>query len=525
MTQEPKIRRWRWLRGFLFICVCVATLIALFYAEEDWRGAHDWKAFKNDWETKGEKLDLSNFVPPQIPEDKNFALTPLVASTYGSMIDKNGHEILPRDTNVINRLQWDLNQGDNWNEEPTNGNWAKGTLTHLEPWQTYFRTSYTNKTHVVTNDFPIAPQPQSPAQDVLLALSKYDESVEELRQASEFSESRFPLEYDKDDPAAILLPHLAAMKRCVVYLQLRAIAELQAGQSDKASADVKLMFRLIRAIHTEPFLISHLVRVVMLNFTLQPIYEGLTEHRWSDAQLQMFDSELAELNFVADYRLCIRSEAAGSAKEIDYLRRTRKLSDYLNMFNYSGERDDKWVAASSICPGGWFRQNQITFGKLYLQQCLPAADEENRTFVPKIAEQAAADLEASITHPTLDNFLENALFSPVKDWFVEGYMDARKFAYGQASADLARVAIALERDKLANGAYPESLAALTRKFTEKLPNDVIGGQPLHYRRTDGGFVLYSVGWNGQDDDGQVGRKDNGSLDPDKGDWVWSYPTK
>src|SRR5256885_451162 len=31
---------WRNFKRFLFACACLATLIALFYAEEDWRGKH-----------------------------------------------------------------------------------------------------------------------------------------------------------------------------------------------------------------------------------------------------------------------------------------------------------------------------------------------------------------------------------------------------------------------------------------------------------------------------------------------------
>ena len=38
----------------------------------------------------------------------------------------------------------------------------------------------------------------------------------------------------------------------------------------------------------------------------------------------------------------------------------------------------------------------------------------------------------------------------------------------------------------------------------KLPDDIIGGHPLKYRRTtDGQFTLYSIGWNGTDDGGQL----------------------
>ena len=100
----------------------------------------------------------------------------------------------------------------------------------------------------------------------------------------------------------------------------------------------------------------------------------------------------------------------------------------------------------------------------------------------------------------------------------------KKFALIQEQVDLARVACALERYRLAHGEYPETLDALSPQFIEKLPHDIINGQPLHYRRTDNGkFVLYSVGWNEKDDGGVVViRKGGSSVDPEQGDWVWKY---
>ena len=90
----------------------------------------------------------------------------------------------------------------------------------------------------------------------------------------------------------------------------------------------------------------------------------------------------------------------------------------------------------------------------------------------------------------------------------------------------AQVACGLERYHLAHGEYPESLDALAPQFIEKLPHDIIGGQPLHYRRMDNGkFLLCSVGWNETDDSGQVVLKEDGSVDREKGDWVWQYPAK
>jgi hypothetical protein len=56
---------------------------------------------------------------------------------------------------------------------------------------------------------------------------------------------------------------------------------------------------------------------------------------------------------------------------------------------------------------------------------------------------------------------------------------------------------------------------------DKVPVDLIGGEPLHYRRTtDGKFLLYSVGWNMTDDGGIIGRNKSGNEDRTQGDWVW-----
>ena len=47
----------------------------------------------------------------------------------------------------------------------------------------------------------------------------------------------------------------------------------------------------------------------MIALTLQPIFEGLAQHKWSDAQLTELDSEMARFDFVADYRFAMRGEA------------------------------------------------------------------------------------------------------------------------------------------------------------------------------------------------------------------------
>jgi len=100
-------------------------------------------------------------------------------------------------------------------------------------------------------------------------------------------------------------------------------------------------------------------------------------------------------------------------------------------------------------------------------------------------------------------------------------------AKNQTCVDAARVACALERYRVVNGQLPENLEVLVPRYINKIPNDVIDGQPLRYRlESDGNYVIYSVGWNKTDDGGVRGRRPlgpNGPFVPDleQGDWVWT----
>jgi hypothetical protein len=517
------------LRKAFFGLVCLITLIALFYAEEDVRGKWAWGSFKRQWEAKGAKFEVDSFTPPAVPEDQNFALTPLMESTYGSLFDRTGHEVIPHRTNIVNRLQFDIYRDDDPNKDITNGNWAKATLTDLKSWQSYYRAPTTNKSGVLTtNEYPIAPQPQTPADDVLLALSKYDSLLEELRQASRMRYSRFPLEYQKDDPSIIYLPHLATLKPSTMFLRLRAVAELQAGQTEKAAADVKLMLYLVNAPAAEPFLISHLVRMGVLDIALQPIYEGLAEHKWSDVQLGMLDEELEKFNFLTDYELTTRGEVAFSVRMIDYIRQQRKITPFLDLMSFGGPYGHTgWDAACYVAPSGWFTQNQISISEFYLTKELPAVNRQNRQFLPAPAMDAEMHSFAPVSPY---NVFKNIFVSQTRRWSNSKFLPAIKFAAAQESVDLARIAIALEHYHRAHGDYPSSLDVLAPQFIDQVPHDLIGGQPLKYRKINNNFVLYSIGWNEKDDGGvpkftaDDPRWFGGSQDLENGDWAWTYPT-
>lgn len=104
----------------------------------------------------------------------------------------------------------------------------------------------------------------------------------------------------------------------------------------------------------------------------------------------------------------------------------------------------------------------------------------------------------------------------------------KRVAYAQNGVDEAVVACALERYRLSKGAYPASLTDLQPAYLAHVPCDVVNGAPLHYRLNgDSTFTLYSVGWNGTDEGGQViaSREDPLHHDLDQGDWAWPQPKK
>jgi hypothetical protein len=152
---------------------------------------------------------------------------------------------------------------------------------------------------------------------------------------------------------------------------------------------------------------------------------------------------------------------------------------------------------------------------------LSVVDLKQETVSPGLAHESDRRLMAETRQASPYNILERMLMPALG-------RAVKNFAYAQSSVDLARTAIALERYRLAHGEYPESLDALAPQFIAKVPHDVIGGQPLKYRREANGlFTLYSVGWNETDDGGVVVFKESSPdrVDVDKGDWVWRYPQK
>jgi hypothetical protein len=101
-------------------------------------------------------------------------------------------------------------------------------------------------------------------------------------------------------------------------------------------------------------------------------------------------------------------------------------------------------------------------------------------------------------------------------------------ARAQTAANQAGLACALELARRARQEYPENLAALVPEFIDRLPHDLINGQPLVYRKlTADRYLLYAVGWDGKDDGGRAEKpvSPGPAMSQGDGDWVWPLVRK
>src|ERR1041385_1957656 len=278
-----------WLRSwrYFILLLCLALVVALFYGEENWRGNRAWNKYKQQLAANGIPTEPAAVIPKPVPLSENFAATPFLAPLF---------DFIPgtqrwRTTNGIGRAQGFGSSYDAVSRnlkptkvDPTNS-WINARMD-LRAWNLAFQLG-TNAPKSINSESAMVPAAhlKEAAEGVLNGLSECDPVIEELRAASRRRYSRFDLKYDDEDPAAILLPHLAVLKHVSQILQLRACAELALGPTDAAASDAELLLYVANATREEPVMVSHLVRMTQLRLVIQVIAEGMrSEEHTSELQ-------------------------------------------------------------------------------------------------------------------------------------------------------------------------------------------------------------------------------------------------
>jgi hypothetical protein len=255
---------------------------------------------------------------------------------------------------------------------------------------------------------------------------------------------------------------------------------------------------------------------------IQPVWEGLAEHAWSDAQLQELEARFQQCDFVADLKRPFEGERAAGILTADLIQK-KGLGLLIEVIGPGqptsmNKKFANW--AGGLIPRGWYSLEQLNVCRLHRLLLEGAFDPAKKRISPSRLEANSQQLEREISSGSFGNTLSSLLHHRV----IAAAMSPAdgkillKAAMAQTAADQAAIACALERFRLAKGHFPEKLETLVPQFISQLPNDPLTGESYKYRRAnDGQFVLYSIGWNEKDDGGVPGKT---LFDETQGDWVW-----
>lgn len=398
--------------------------------------------------------------------------------------------------------------------------------------------------------FPLTAIPGKPADDVLVALSKFDATLAELTAAAPRPRSVYPTHYEEGFNA--LLPNLAVLKSTAQICQLRAVARLAAGDSTGAASDTLLAFRMGEASSEDPLLICQLVRFACDVIATRALWEGLVDHRWNDAQLTTFQTLLAKRDYPAGIIRAFEGERAmgNDATERLLQNRMRGFTALDQLGSGEAGYSDTPLNLAFLMPSGWIRQNQVcllTGYQLLVDHARTTMNPANRARTLKANQQAAVSGEELAkrygvrtnwpkgslrTEQISDDYLMKISANPspfnilTKMLLPAITRSTAKADRAQTTAGMAVVACALERHRLAHGTLPATLAELVPAYLPAVPEDWMSGEPLHYERTaDGVFRLWSVGPDGQDDGGIYKRSlgKDGHAQSEDLDWPWPQP--
>lgn len=515
-TNPPQKRfrlfSWRTLGWCLVAFAVFITSIALFYAEEDWRGKRAWEKYRREAEARGEELNWLKFIPAAVPDNQNFAMAPFLKPLLE--IDQsrtNGSIWL--DTNGLNRARdfaSDLRKAD---EKAKKGEGSP----FPEPLTDFRKLAAELQKEQSSSASANKPFTQTEAAAYVLDdMKQYQPVLDELRAASRRPYSRFDIQYDAEDPVSILLPHLAPIKSIALVVRIKAEAELASGKSDAAFDDVRFILSLANSVQNEPLLISQLVRIAILNIDAEVIRKGLAEHRWSEAQLQGLQADLAKINLLKDVRLGMEGErAAFGVRLFELLHRRNERNNVLGALGALG------LNGFNFAPDGWLYFEQVNCLRFYSDQINHGMNAEATQVNPRYLDDYSAQWSQNTNHFFRLVFGHKIMAQILVPALARLH---QKSAAAQTSVEQALIVCALERYRMATGKYPQTLDSLAPKFLDSVPVDVCDGKPMKYHLArDGQFVLYSVGWNQKDDGGEIvlrkGKTPGRNLN--EGDWVWS----
>jgi hypothetical protein len=318
---------------------------------------------------------------------------------------------------------------------------------------------------------------------------------------------------------AIQLPVLQNSRDAARALAARAMLQLKEGRVSDSEQDLQTCHRLARLIGQTPFLMGALVAIAIDAVA----YEGdarLIEYGHLSAEralaYQQELRKLAPLPVMADVidvweRFVLLDTVSQLARDqsnpLDVLTGQegswpwdlqlaakiithRSLTKWDDALRFANEEFDKAVAAARK-PTVLERKKAFNAFERQLAALRPEFWDPGKLGVWFFTTMLRRDMGRQV------GVLLTFFFMPSLSAGCDAENRARtRETFGQLGFALA----AYRADR---GAYPQDLSVLAPRYIARVPNDLFTEQPLHYKRQEDGFLLYSVGANGVDNGGST----------------------
>jgi hypothetical protein len=307
--------------------------------------------------------------------------------------------------------------------------------------------------------------------------------------------------------ADTLLDDQQRTRTVCALLQFDAMDRAQAGDIKGAVTSCRAALNSGRSIGDEPLVISQLVRNAGVTVALLATERALAQGEAAPEDLAALQRAFEEEDAHPGLLVSLRGERAAQHEFFDAVEKGE-----INLGNSATADGSTDAEVFRGLTRDRFREEHTA--------SLAVLTRRIEVCALPLHEQARAEQQIDAESEKLPRgMVLTKMLMPALDKI--GAAERRRHAWVRCTA----VALALERYRGQNGAWPPALEKLTPGLLKAVPADPFDGQPLRYRRTTDGVVVYSVGPDGQDNRGLLDR-DNPTRDgADLGLRLWDVPQR
>ncbi len=485
------------------VLIAFGLLVGLSFLGSGVRSRNEVKRYQAELRKAGEKLEVSEIVPP--------AISP----------EENALDLFNTAMPVLS-----LNLTDSFS---TN---SPGAMRMISPGRAMIVSQQPDiRSETGTNTW----------QELRADLDVRGAGFDFLRELPGKNRLQFDLDYSKG--FSLLFPHLTQLKQFALLAEAAVICDLHDKNLDSAATNLHGALVLLRIWDHEPLLISQLVRILMLQIDYVTQWEFLQAKDISESQLALLQSDWEKVELLGAMEAALVGERVLGFMTIEQWRSSNAAPNFFGSGSgASGGSGDLWEdlkdrgrevrghISFSVWRSSWSFDDQLFL--LQTDQILLNAVRQVRTngFYKDALAVSKRETDALDTgHRTKSRFrllMQDELMAMFGPESLQRSLD--KLLTAEAARELAITSLALKRFELKHHRLPEHLEQLTPEFLSAVPRDPVDGQPLRYRlNSDGSFSLYSIGANAIDDGGSgISGTTSKSLYWQKGlDWVWPQPAK